>query len=420
MSFEEESVVGHFINRAREARAKYSGTPTATPVSPSQLWHDIHIDMHQKAIAGIDDERELAAFVTENNAFTFPRLVSDPECAPIAERFLEHLSRQGYPIDSLPPEYQESALAGGKVVFERNGRRLSTMFLLQLCKAMRIRRHSVGVKTVVEIGAGYGGLARTMKLAFPISTYCIVDLLDSLYFSYVFLSANFPEAKTLLVTDRSQLGDISGYDFVFVPAEFVEGLYGRDVDLVVNTCSLGEMTQAAVDQYMELIHRGLRTRYFYSMNRYGFRDPHFPADLCSSPVVLDRTWTVKAWDLWGESGFAQIEPATPPSLEILVERQLDVSQSDDVHLATARAYFNWSFAVEKRNSLWHFCLWNSIRHYPCRENLEVYLSELRAQPHFNELAHYANVERLAPQVDLGLPDGLDHGGGPFQGVSAAA
>jgi hypothetical protein len=124
--------------------------------------------------------------------------------------------------------------------------------------------------------------------------------------------------------------------------------------------------------------------------------------------VLDRAWLVKVWDLWGETGFAQIEPVMPPSLEILVERGHDSAACDQLHLKMSRAYFNYSFAVGERRSLWHFCLWNSIRHYRCRENVAHYFNELQTHDRFNELAYHEALERRTPSPDvkMALPSAL--------------
>jgi hypothetical protein len=243
------------ITEARTLRGKSSSTEIGA-TAPSALWASFHEVMHRPAIDGTDQVRAFTAFLTEENAFTFPRKTSDPVCATVAAKLINHLNTIGRPLGGFPATIEESRFASDQVVWHDHGRRVSAAFLFQLCKALRIDTLAPDIETVLEIGAGYGGLARTLRLLKPRSQYIIVDLPDSLFCSYVFLSANFPRSSTLWVTTPDDVAQIDGKEFVFVPAHLVDILQGRPVDLALNTASLGEMTDAAVMRYMGLIHGG--------------------------------------------------------------------------------------------------------------------------------------------------------------------
>ncbi len=130
------------------------------------------------------------------------------------------------------------------------------MFLHHLSMMLRISSLTSDLRKVIEIGGGYGGLARVMRLFNPQQTYIIVDLLDSLYCSYVFLSTHYPDAKILFVTRPEQAAEIGNFDFVFVPTQHFGVLRGCSADLIVNTASFGEMIGRDVDDYMQFINHG--------------------------------------------------------------------------------------------------------------------------------------------------------------------
>jgi SAM-dependent methyltransferase len=122
--------------------------------------------------------------------------------------------------------------------------------------------------SILEIGSGYGRLARIMRELDPSRRYILVDLPESLIFAYAFLAVSFPESKRLFVSSHSEAAQASRghYDFVFCPIQFVDRLDCGQIDLLVNTYSLAEMPQASVDYLMRIVHTTLRPRFLYSLN----------------------------------------------------------------------------------------------------------------------------------------------------------
>ena len=155
--------------------------------------------------------------------------------------------------------------------------------------------------SVLEIGAGLGGFARVAKLRNPSIRYVIVDLLDTIALSYTFLRLNFPDARFMLVHNRAELAELDlSADFVFIPAHLVEDIERTHFDLVINSFSLGEMPQAVVDSYMDLIQETLEVNRFYSLNRYlqheKFADWADESDQASYSTPLDATWNLLSWE----------------------------------------------------------------------------------------------------------------------------
>lgn len=118
-----------------------------------------------------------------------------------------------------------------------------------------------------EIGAGWGGMAYTLKTLCPNATYVITDLPELFVFSAVYLQAAFPDATIAFHGDAplEELLD-GGVDFIFSPHTALAELTLPRVDLAVNMVSFQEMTSAQVEGYVEHAH-AVGARYLYSLNR---------------------------------------------------------------------------------------------------------------------------------------------------------
>jgi putative sugar O-methyltransferase len=395
--------MGEIIERARRFRAEVRQRKVA-PLTASQLWEGSHEEMHTKAIEAIEDEPAFIEFLTANNAFTFPRLTDDPQCVPIADAYLDYLARQGTPLPALPSEIAESALVSGRTILQRAGRPVSTMFLLHLCVALRLRGHTEDLRTIIEIGGGYGNLARIMRLFYPEQKYVIVDLLDSLYCSYVFLAVHFPDRRMLFVTEPAQLASMDEYDFVFVPSECFDGLRGCKVDLIVNTCSLGEMPQSTVDRYMKFVNGECSARYFYSINRFGpFSAEYVMPDQAGVSVKLAPNWRITVWDAFGERGFSQIEPVAPAYLELLAERTV----ADEIsHEGMSALLAAMAGGLKRNSSAWHYCMWNAIRLFPSKPLIREYLKVIEPLV-FRDVSYYRELYVSARPKSPALPVAVD-------------
>lgn len=312
--------MGEIVNRARQLRAR-ALTRSKSDFAPSVIWENAYNTMILNAIDKIDDEREFIAYVTGRNTFSAPTPPTDPAFRIVVDKYLEYLRRIGEPLDRLPKSIAESALTSDASSTDLDGRRISTMFLHHLSEVLRIKKFVPEPRKVIEIGGGFGGQARLTKLFFPQLTYVIVDLVNSLYCSYVYISANFPDAKILFVEDPSQVSEIDKFDFAFVPTEYVSSLKGIKTDLIVNTASLGEMVQRDVDAFMQFINYDVETKYFYSVNRFArFESTMSLPDQAHTSVKLSADWEILFWDAFGERSFHQLDPVHPPQLELMARK----------------------------------------------------------------------------------------------------
>src|SRR3989344_7769711 len=106
---------------------------------------------------------------------------------------------------------------------------------------------------VLEIGAGWGGLANQFKKIFPKTTYIIVDLPQSIIFSATYLKTAFPGAAVFISNGASRDWknfNIYDYDFIFLPHYLWAGLNFKNPDLVINTIGFQEMSTKQVTDYV--------------------------------------------------------------------------------------------------------------------------------------------------------------------------
>jgi hypothetical protein len=155
------------------------------------------------------------------------------------------------------PQYQndllmmsENAASGG--LGEFNGRMVSVVMYYHARNVLAGITYANRPRRILEIGGGYGEIAR-LWIKNPIASatsYVIVDIPECLFLAEVAL--------------RSEFGDIVGTPILLVPLSRLSALT-REVDLVVNTGSMQEMTDEWIDFYVAWLTR-YDARFFYSLN----------------------------------------------------------------------------------------------------------------------------------------------------------
>jgi len=383
-----------------QALREFGSTEIGGEVSPSRLWRNNSNALH-KLFTSASSAADLCARISASTEFTFPRRVDDPKFAGIFADYEEWLRKRGA-WARFPQFVQESPFVDDSLKIARDGRLLSAGFMLHVCVATRILEAGMSPTSVVEIGGGYGALARIMKMAYPSSTYVIVDLPHSLVFSSTFLRVNFPNARTLYIDEPHKLADIGQYDFVFVPAQFIGTVQDLDVDLAINVNSMGEMTQAAVDRYMTFINSG-RVAAFYGINRFGtFESAGSPrkdsADVCNMATWLDPYWDLLLWNMHGENGFSQFETIAPAYLEVFAKRLPNVLKSEPLMEQVGRLLRPELAGLTAPSSDWHRRMWDICR-YPGTEDLRLlYAGEL------DKIRYVEGVWYRRQGGDLSAPD----------------
>ena len=157
-------------------------------------------------------------------------------------------------------QMSENPLAGPESLGTFNGRTVSIVFYYHARTVLAGITYGNTPKRILEIGAGYGEIARlwiTNPIAIP-ESYVIVDIPECLFFAEVALRAEFGD----------RVGYFEGRDpgtpILLVPLPYLSD-FNRASDLVLNSGSMQEMTDEWIDFYMEWLSK-YDARLFYSAN----------------------------------------------------------------------------------------------------------------------------------------------------------
>jgi len=169
-------------------------------------------------------------------------------------------------IEGIPEEYMIDEPIGGIGFKYPNGHFISTDIVrfqryirgLYLGGVFDDMKKKDGRKYVLEIGAGYGGLAHHVSELIGNVCYVIIDLPELLLLSGGYLTLNNPNKNVHVYSP----GDTSMYktaevfdnnDFILFPNHRLDWLRNLRFDLVINTVSLTEMLPDHVNTYLDFI-----------------------------------------------------------------------------------------------------------------------------------------------------------------------
>ena len=325
----------------------------------------------------------------------------------VAERMLQYLGEKG--MDISRREFRPAVLSSPDFTFHVAGKTLTTDFLYRLGICANIQDHLElkELNTILELGAGLGTLSRCIKLINPKVKYFILDLPETLLFSFCYLRSNFPNASYKYVTKKEDMaGGLEGYEFVFIPSHFCPELPKLSIDLAINTHSLGEMRQEHSLYYMKLFQTHLQVRHFYSLNRY--LEPYRTNPEASVSTMLDPHWTTLRWDF--NPKITVIDRPTIPvdlmcTLELLVERIPESKRKELDYGKLGQEWLTRAKETELKGQAWHRSLWESVRLNPNIENLSLYVeflgnAECREWPYYRDLliSLGGQVPQIAPSA----------------------
>ncbi|MBT3989993.1 MAG: putative sugar O-methyltransferase [Rhodospirillaceae bacterium] len=215
---------------------------------------------------------------------------------------IDYLQQKNIDLFSFPEYVQEAEFFKPDNVVDINGRRLSPDFLrfFELWQTIRseTKLSEDNTTRILELGSGYGAQARMAKLLNPKATLYLVDLPFSLFFAYLFIKSNFPEAKTLYLSDATDTAKLKDdWDFVFVPTIFSDALEDLEFDIFINTNSMTEMHNDVITYWFNFLQIAGRVGYIYLDNRFINRceedDHRTDENACFGS--LDAQWELQYW-----------------------------------------------------------------------------------------------------------------------------
>ena len=118
--------------------------------------------------------------------------------------------------------------------------------------------------SVLEIGGGYGGLARAHIVQNPKISYIICDLEETLFFSAVYLSIQLGVEKVHLIDSKLKNDSLEDGHVYIIPQSRIEILRDLNASYAVSQQSLQEMTKSQVKIYLDWLPK--HANYLYSCN----------------------------------------------------------------------------------------------------------------------------------------------------------
>jgi putative sugar O-methyltransferase len=302
----------------------------------NSFWVD-NVSSLQQYIMDSKDAEEIVHRAQQT--FFFSVNVIDSEKNDAVDWLLQEQQSRGLNLFSLPEVIQESQWSFPENDVRRSGRRLTPDFLRTVNISSQISTHvkaRQGVAlTVLELGAGLGHLARTLRLLGISQRHVIVDIPETLVFSYCFLTLNFPEARCIMATDASQVEQAltDHVDFLFVPNFLAQVLADTSIDLFVNTASLGEMRNETIRHWMTWLQTSINPKYLFTLNRYfntmnpAIHTSRWDENECS--LIYDDRWDMINWELSPPyTSCPYIDPLVARYVEIIACR-LPTAETDN-------------------------------------------------------------------------------------------
>ena len=193
---------------------------------------------------------------------------------------------------------------------------------------------------VLEIGAGYGGLAYHLSKIVPKAKYVIVDLPETLLFAASYLTIACPERSLYLYDSKNIRAacstDFAGYDFVLLPTYALRYLNNLRFHLALNVGSFQEMNCEQLDTYLDFLKPRL-SGVLYSQNQ----DSHIRN---TSPINVTQALG-KRFATEEVRGVKAFSPAA-----ILLS---DPSRLLDVTPRTLLSYLHKKLGPQKRHTINH-------------------------------------------------------------------
>ena len=122
------------------------------------------------------------------------------------------------------------------------------------------------VRTILELGPGYGRTAYVFLALQPGVRYVLVDIPPALYVAQRYLTAVFPDRRIFAFRHFDQFesvrGEFEDASIAFLTPNQLEMLPDKSIDLFLNISSLHEMRMDQIRYYFTEIER-LTRRYFY-------------------------------------------------------------------------------------------------------------------------------------------------------------
>lgn len=301
----------------------------------------------------------------------------DPEERRLSiEAMLQHFPVIGQEVDIYPEEF----------VSVIDGMRLSCDYVRKCWFVTLTKLHA---STVLELGAGFGQVARIMLESDWCKKYVIIDLPESLWFAEVFLRHTLPNHRILKAEIAADLS--IDCDVMLIPSHLAHH-YHQPTDVFLNTSSLGEMTNGTAQFYLNLIDNpvlGIKKVVLLNrlMNTYNPRVESNREGESGWYFSLKSHWQPYIWELEPEMTRIPYEQQMHHRELLFVARRHDGSiRPHDLDPIRKQAWYSHpdnSASTRRSNQMFvdnntACALFEAVRCNPTGENIDMLLRYLRS------------------------------------------
>ena len=115
------------------------------------------------------------------------------------------------------------------------------------------------VKTILEVGAGYGRISEYLLNSNQFNKYVIVDIPPALWLSHFYLEQHYPNIKTskfsATVTTEIIMERLENFDIIFISPSQLRYLSDNSIDLIIAINCLQEFPQSTINYYFSEFKR---------------------------------------------------------------------------------------------------------------------------------------------------------------------
>ena len=188
-------------------------------------------------------------------------------------------------LDSI----EDSGVANPYDFFDINKKGYTLSFLKYFDQMAYMKTHiDLGsLKSVVELGSGYGGCAEVFMKSFPHLSYFNFDIPPQLYVAQQYLSAVFPGQVYTYENFLSKERIESKYKIFCLPTWTMESMPVTGFDLFINSASFQEMEPCVVKNYYTLIRDKAKYAYLFELTYGTYRKTSDISGGSIEPLKLD-------------------------------------------------------------------------------------------------------------------------------------
>ncbi|TSA04189.1 MAG: putative sugar O-methyltransferase [Nitrospiraceae bacterium] len=122
---------------------------------------------------------------------------------------------------------------------------------------------------ILVIGDGFGFLAALIKSVYPSASVLLADIGRTLFFQCLYLQVLHPQCSHVVMgSDGGNRPGLPDVDFLYCQTEHLETIEDCRLHLVINVCSMQEMTTTAIARHFRYIRKHAEAgAMFYCCNR---------------------------------------------------------------------------------------------------------------------------------------------------------